>query len=1140
MARSRNWWIGLLPLALLWLWVAGSQTGRLEQDIAARTVPAIAKARSMVDQAKVSVQGRDVTVAGTALAESARAEIARLKDVPGVRKANASLSQLARISPYRFSAVREDAKITLQGHVSDLALRDALVAAAGQAAGADGMVVDELQYGSGAPGGFKAAALHGIARLAALKDGSFALSDAQYSLSGTAGSSADYTALLAATGALPAGFKPGAIRIVAPLAAGYRFAASRLGNTITLEGFVPDQKTRESLAAQARSVAGADGKIEDKLQYASGAPATFAANAGTVVARLADLQSGSITLSEATVSIKGAAVSSERFAVLTGENAGLPAGLKAGPVAVTAPAVSPYSFVASKRDGGLQLGGNVPDAKMRAKLLEAARKAVALGNGSVEDKLDYASGAPAGFEAQALYAIAVAAQLKRGAFSLRDTVASLSGEAQNSASYDALRGALQDLPAGARAGQLSLAPPVSQSYSFFVARDGDKITLSGSTPTPEMRTELKALAGALPCVKTVDDRLTYASGAPDKFSTIAWTGIYVAGRLNSGRFSYVNGKVGLSGEAPDSQVYVDATRALGGLPGGLGGGTADIMPPAAKTYSFSVARMADRLALSGQAPSVAVREALTATARKLAAGRTVEDKLSFASGAPANFRQLAEYGIGLAAQLKSGAFSLRGNGASLSGDAPSSAVYEGLLQAMETLPGGGRKVLVDVLPPAADPYAFAARRSGDTVTLSGHVPSPDLRERLSAAVSASGRKLKDELTYASGAGPDFENAAIRGIQLAAGVKDGDYKLTGNTFTFSGEALDRHGYDQARQILANFPRRIRPGLVNVLPPVAKPYDWSIVRKGNTIELTGNVPNETMRAELERQARQMFPGLTVTNTMQVSRGAPAGDYAAMVKFALAQAARLRDGSVNLRDGRLSIKGNASDKAGADVLRDLRKAQLPRGLQMQDLDVLAPLPDKIPVALPPKTEIFVPVDAKSAQGASGAGKQIDLKLPPAVDAREAVPKNPEAAGTGTGSKPDAAAGQARAASDKNPATTGGACGPTEAPVLVYFPSGKTVLRNVSRRPLADVTARAVARAQKCPQMKILLRGHADFNGTRKDNVWLGTQRTFVIKRYLIRAGIKRSQIETVSFGEDRPAADNRQFLGRARNRRVEIILQ
>jgi outer membrane protein OmpA-like peptidoglycan-associated protein len=109
----------------------------------------------------------------------------------------------------------------------------------------------------------------------------------------------------------------------------------------------------------------------------------------------------------------------------------------------------------------------------------------------------------------------------------------------------------------------------------------------------------------------------------------------------------------------------------------------------------------------------------------------------------------------------------------------------------------------------------------------------------------------------------------------------------------------------------------------------------------------------------------------------------------------------------------------------------------------------------------------------------------LPPAVDAREAVPKNPEAAGTGTGSKPDAAAGQARAASDKNPATTGGACGPTEAPVLVYFPSGETVLRNVSRRPLADVTARAVARAQKCPQMKILLRGHADINGTRKDNV-------------------------------------------------------
>jgi OOP family OmpA-OmpF porin len=1140
MVRPRNWWIGLLPLALLWLWVAGSQTGRLEQDITARTVPAIAKARALVDQARVSVQGRDITVAGTVLKHSARAEIERLKDVPGVRKANVSLAPLARFSPFRLSAERAGSKITLQGHVSDPALRDVLVAAARQAAGTEAMVVDELQYGSGAPAGFKAAALHGLSRLAALKDGKFALSDAQYSLSGTAGSSADYTALLAATGSLPAGIKPGVIRIIAPPATGYRFAATRSGNTIKLEGFVPDLKTRESLAARARSVAGANGRIEDKLQYASGAPAGFEANAGTTVARLGDLQSGSIALSGATVAIKGIAATSERFAVLTGANAGLPAGLKAGSVAVAAPAISPYSFIAEKQGGNLQLRGHVSDPAMRAKLLEAARKAVALGNGTVEDKLAYASGAPGGFEAQALYAIAVAAQLKRGSFNLQDNVASLSGEAQNSASYDALRGALQDLPAGARAGQLALAPPVSQSYSFFVARDGDKITLSGSTPTPEMRTELKALAGVLPGVKSVDDRLTYASGAPDKFSTIAWTGIYVAGRLNSGRFSYVNGKVGLSGEAPDSQAYVDATRVLGGLPGGLGGGKAEIMPPAAKIYTFSVTQTADRLVMTGQTPSVAVREALNAAARKRAGGRNIEDRLSFASGAPANFRQLAEYGIELAVQLKSGSFSLRGNGASLSGDAPSSAVYAGLLDAMEKLPGGGRKVLVDVLPPAADPYSFSARRNGETVTLSGHVPSPDLRERLSSAVSAAGRKLKDELVYASSAGPDFENAAIRGIQLAAGVKDGDFRLTGNTFTFSGEALDRHGYDQARQILANFPRKIRPGSVNVLPPVARPYDWSVVRKGDSIELAGNVPNETMRAELERQARQLFPGLTVTNTMRVSRGAPAGDYAAMMKFALDQAARLRDGSLLIRDGRLSIKGNARDKAGAELLRDLKKAKVPRSMHVQDLDVLAPLPGRISVALPPKTEIFVPVDSQSARGASGAGKQIAVELPPVADKPQTVPEKPAPVRGGAGSKPEDTARQAKGETERNSAAASAECGTPEAPVPVYFPSGKTVLRNVSRRPLAEVTARAVARAKKCPAMKILLRGHADFNGTRKDNVWLGTQRTFVIKRHLIRAGIQRSQIETVSYGEDRPAADNRQFLGRARNRRVEIILQ
>ena len=69
------------------------------------------------------------------------------------------------------------------------------------------------------------------------------------------------------------------------------------------------------------------------------------------------------------------------------------------------------------------------------------------------------------------------------------------------------------------------------------------------------------------------------------------------------------------------------------------------------------------------------------------------------------------------------------------------------------------------------------------------------------------------------------------------------------------------------------------------------------------------------------------------------------------------------------------------------------------------------------------------------------------------------------------------------------------------------------------------------------VRLEGHADERGSREYNLALGERRAKAIANYLILQGIDRSRIETVSYGEERPAALGQDEDSWSRNRRVEL---
>ncbi|MGB1189045.1 MAG: peptidoglycan-associated lipoprotein Pal [Pseudomonadales bacterium] len=72
----------------------------------------------------------------------------------------------------------------------------------------------------------------------------------------------------------------------------------------------------------------------------------------------------------------------------------------------------------------------------------------------------------------------------------------------------------------------------------------------------------------------------------------------------------------------------------------------------------------------------------------------------------------------------------------------------------------------------------------------------------------------------------------------------------------------------------------------------------------------------------------------------------------------------------------------------------------------------------------------------------------------------------------------------------------------------------------------------------LTVRLEGHADERGTREYNLALGERRANAVQSYLLSQGASRSQIEVVSYGEEKPAMSGHDQASWEKNRRVEIV--
>jgi peptidoglycan-associated lipoprotein len=103
-----------------------------------------------------------------------------------------------------------------------------------------------------------------------------------------------------------------------------------------------------------------------------------------------------------------------------------------------------------------------------------------------------------------------------------------------------------------------------------------------------------------------------------------------------------------------------------------------------------------------------------------------------------------------------------------------------------------------------------------------------------------------------------------------------------------------------------------------------------------------------------------------------------------------------------------------------------------------------------------------------------------------------------------------------------------------VIYFDFDKSEIKP----EFADIVTAAAHNLTGNPTMKVKLEGNTDERGTREYNIGLGERRAQAVRRALMLQGVAESQISTVSYGAERPAAEGDDEAAWSKNRRVEVV--
>ena len=104
------------------------------------------------------------------------------------------------------------------------------------------------------------------------------------------------------------------------------------------------------------------------------------------------------------------------------------------------------------------------------------------------------------------------------------------------------------------------------------------------------------------------------------------------------------------------------------------------------------------------------------------------------------------------------------------------------------------------------------------------------------------------------------------------------------------------------------------------------------------------------------------------------------------------------------------------------------------------------------------------------------------------------------------------------------------------VYYDFDSAIIKD-EYKPLVTAHARYLSQNRSA---KMTVQGNTDERGSREYNIALGQRRADSVKQMMLLLGAQEAQIETVSFGEEKPRMEGHDETAWSENRRSDVVYQ
>ena len=815
MCNWKKWiWPGLITTAILTMlagWLAGPN---VEADLTA-------KASSVLQDgghgwAKVALDGRDLTLSGTAPEPDAQSAAAGLVgNAYDVRVVKNISGVVPEQKPYTFSAALDDKSLILNGYIPNENTRGTLVDSAKKIAGSKS-VTDNLKVARGAPAGFAAAAGFGISQLARLASGKASLNNNDYSIEGTATSGKNYAmANKRASGELTKGFKLASKKILAPAVSPYKWGAEIAGKTINLTGYVPNEEARAAIISSVgKSNPGKS--INDAMRIAAGDPAGFVGAAGFGAALLPNLVTGKASISDSSYTVKGVAGSLAGYDKANNQlDKSLPKGYKIATRDISRATISPYNWSAKLAGDTITLSGYAPDGATRSAIAAAAGKSNP--SAKIVNKMKIAAGAPAGFANTANYSAALLTNFTTGEANLADTNLSVTGQAKSIASYDnAISTLSSKLPTGYKIANQKIERSGVSPYTWNAEKKGNTITLGGHVPSANVQKALLDIAAKENPGAKIVDNMQIANGAGATYMPTAKYALARMGEFESGSASLSDSNFEINGQAKSVESYIATLKTVAaGIPDGASIQKSVISPASVTPYSLEMEKTDGLVTIKGYVPDERTRSVIKTEAEKANPGATIIDRTWVASGVPEGMAwdEAGRYAVSRLGELSKGKASILIDQFSIEGPASSAENYKISKGTITAGLAGGMKLSREAITlPVVDPYTWSITRKGANAKIIGYVPEQKLADtNVTTASRILGRnsKITDEQLLGGGAPRGLASVTSIGINAISRLEDSKASIVGTNLTVTGEALSQIAADT---LTTQVERSLPPGFI----------------------------------------------------------------------------------------------------------------------------------------------------------------------------------------------------------------------------------------------------------------------------------------------------------------------------------------